>query len=57
MTLTYPIIGRARRIVWVVTGADKVAAFARLRAGDRGIPGGRVRRDNATILADQASAS
>ena len=57
MTLTYPIINRARRIVWVVTGADKVAALARLRSGDRDIPGGRVRRDNATILADRVAAS
>jgi 6-phosphogluconolactonase len=57
MTLTYPIIDRARRIVWVVTGADKVAALARLRTGDRGIPAGRVRRDNATIIADRAAGS
>ena len=32
MTLTYPTLGRARRILWVVTGADKADALARLRA-------------------------
>jgi 6-phosphogluconolactonase len=56
MTLTYPILDRARQIVWIVTGADKVAALAQLRAGSRAIPGGRVRSDNATILADRQAA-
>src|SRR5262249_10148705 len=31
MTLTYPILNRARRILWLVTGTDKVDALARLR--------------------------
>lgn len=53
MTLTYPAIDRARRILWVVTGADKSAALGRLRDGDRGIPAGRVRRDSAVLLADR----
>jgi 6-phosphogluconolactonase len=57
MTLTYPIIARSRRILWVVTGADKAVALAQLRAGDRNIPAGRVRRDTATILADWAAVS
>ena len=56
MTLTFPIIDRARRILWVVTGADKVGALAQLRAGSRAIPGGRVRSDNATLLADRQAA-
>jgi 6-phosphogluconolactonase len=56
MTLTYPIIDRARHILWVVTGADKVAALAQLRAGSRAIPAGRVCADSATILADRQAA-
>ncbi len=52
MTLTFPAINRARRILFVVTGADKAAMLSRLRAGDRSIPAGRVRTDNTTILAD-----
>ncbi len=42
MTLTYPAIGRTRRILWVVTGAEKASMLPRLVAGDGGIPGGRV---------------
>jgi 6-phosphogluconolactonase len=56
MTLTYPVIDRARRILWVVTGAEKAPALARLRAGDRSVPAGRVRRDRATVVADRAAA-
>jgi 6-phosphogluconolactonase len=56
MTLTYPVLNRARRILWVVTGADKVAALARLRAADPSIPAGRVRQDQAVVLADRAAA-
>ena len=56
MTLTYPAIDRARRILWLVTGAGKAAAFERLRAGDRSIPAGRVRRDRAVLLADTQAA-
>jgi 6-phosphogluconolactonase len=56
MTLTYPIINRARRILWLVTGSDKVTALARLREGDASIPAGRIQRDQALVLADCAAA-
>jgi len=56
MTLTYPILNRARSILWLVTGKDKVAALARLREGDVTIPAGEIQRDNALVLADQAAA-
>jgi 6-phosphogluconolactonase len=56
MTLTFPIINRARFVLWLVTGGDKVEALARLRDGDRSIPASRVRRDRALILADRAAA-
>ena len=56
MTMTYPILDRSRRILWVVTGSEKVAMLARLRAGDRSIPAGRVRQDHALLLADRAAA-
>jgi 6-phosphogluconolactonase len=52
MTLTYPLIDRARCILWLVTGAGKAAALEQLRAGDRSIPAGRVRRESAVLLAD-----
>lgn len=57
MTLTYPIINRARRILWVVTGGEKAAALRRLVNGDRTIPAGRVRGGSALVVADYAAAS
>jgi 6-phosphogluconolactonase len=56
MTLTYPMIDRARRILWVVTGGDKAPMLARLRRADPTIPGGRVEQANALLLADRAAA-
>ena len=56
MTLTYPILNRARSILWLVTGKDKVTALARLREGDVTIPAGWIQAVNALILADQAAA-
>jgi 6-phosphogluconolactonase len=56
MTLTYPLINRARKILWVATGAEKAEMLARLRAGDASIPAGRIRRENAVALADSAAA-
>jgi 6-phosphogluconolactonase len=56
MTLTYPIINRARRILWLVTGSEKVDMLDHLRKGDRSIPAGRIPQDRATIYADRAAA-
>src|SRR6266403_754523 len=56
MTLTYPTINRARRILWVVTGSEKVEMLRRLRKGDVSIPAGRVRCEQALLLADRAAA-
>jgi 6-phosphogluconolactonase len=56
MTLTYPMLNRSRRILWLVTGSDKVEALARLRDGDESIPAGRIQRDQAVVLADRAAA-
>jgi 6-phosphogluconolactonase len=56
MTLTYPIINRSRLVLWLVTGSEKAGMLARLQAGDVSIPAGRVRQDNAVVLADRAAA-
>lgn len=56
MTLTYPIINRSRRVLWLVTGGEKAGMFTRLQAGDVSIPAGRVSRDRAVVLADRAAA-
>jgi 6-phosphogluconolactonase/glucosamine-6-phosphate isomerase/deaminase len=56
MTLTYPALGRARQLLWLVTGADKKAPLSSLVAGDTAIPAGRVQAAASLILADQAAA-
>jgi len=56
MTLTYPIINRARRVLWVVTGSEKVQMLNRLLAGDESIPAGRISQGQALVLADAAAA-
>ena len=55
MTLTYPAINRARQVLWVVTGAEKVQMLHRLLHGDADIPAGRVDRDRSLVLADAAA--
>jgi 6-phosphogluconolactonase len=55
MTLTYPILNRSRCILWLVTGSDKAGPLVRLLAGDHSIPAGRVRQQNALVLADRAA--
>lgn len=56
MTLTYPMLNRSRKILWVVTGVEKAPMLKRLQEGDVSIPAGRIRRDPALILADSAAA-
>jgi 6-phosphogluconolactonase len=56
MTLTYPVLNRAKRILWVVTGAEKQEMLRRLRNADPSIPAGRVKSDHALLLADRAAA-
>ena len=56
MTLTYAPLDRARAVLWLVTGEDKVDALRRLRARDRSIPAGRVACADALVIADAAAA-
>jgi 6-phosphogluconolactonase len=58
MTLTYPELTRVRRLLWVITGAEKRDALAKLLDRDRSIPAGRVEPGgDSIILADEAAAS
>ena len=57
MTLTYPVLNRSRRILWLMTGSEKVAMLPRLLEGDPTIPAGRISRDQAVVLADRAAAA
>ncbi len=56
MTLTYPMLNRSRRILWLATGPEKVEMLQRLQKKDATIPAGRIVQDNALIMADQAAA-
>ena len=55
MTLTFPLLNRSRRILWLITGSDKAEMLARLRRRDESIPAGRICQDRALLLADQAA--
>jgi 6-phosphogluconolactonase len=55
MTLTFPIINRARRILWLVTGADKADVVARLVRGDRALPATCINREAALLLVDHVA--
>jgi len=52
MTLTYPPLNAARKILFLVTGEGKEDALRRLIAGDESIPAGRVRNDNILTVTD-----
>jgi len=56
MTLTYPMLNRSRKILWLLTGAEKAAMLPRLQAGDPTIPAGRISSSQAVVLADKAAA-
>jgi 6-phosphogluconolactonase len=56
MTLTYPALGAARQVLWLVTGPDKREPLQKLLAGDESIPAGRVRNENVIVVADEAAA-
>ncbi|MBA2272354.1 MAG: 6-phosphogluconolactonase [Actinobacteria bacterium] len=57
MTLTPPVVNRARRILWLVSGESKADAVEGLVAGDSRLPASRVATGNATLVLDQAAAS
>ena len=56
MTLTYPALEAARELVWLVTGAEKREALARLLDSDTSIPAARIASSNQLIVCDQAAA-
>ena len=57
MTLTYPVLNRARQILWLATGASKADMLVRLVDSDPTIPAGRVNREHANLLADEPAAA
>jgi 6-phosphogluconolactonase len=57
MTLTYPVLDRARRVLWLIAGDDKTPMLSRLLAGDRSIPAGRVSSSEQLVVVDDLAAS
>jgi 6-phosphogluconolactonase len=57
MTLTYPELAGARRLLWIITGPEKQEPLAKLLARDPSIPAGRVEPGGESlILADGLAA-
>ncbi len=57
VTLTYPVLNSARRILWLTNGAEKIRPLQLLRAADRSIPAGRVDQQRAVLYCDEAAVS
>lgn len=55
VTLTLAAINAARRIVWLVDGAERQAPLRGLLAGDSAVVGSQVRRSDATIVASRGA--
>jgi 6-phosphogluconolactonase len=55
MTLTYSVLDRARRVLWLVTGPTKKEALQRFCQSDCSIPAGRVSKEHALLLVDGAA--
>ncbi len=55
LTLTYPVLNAARQVLFVVTGADKAATVAAVRAG-ADLPAARVHAAETRWLLDAAAA-
>lgn len=57
LTLTYPIINRAGKILWLITGSEKNEMLKRLVDKDLSIPAGRISQEHAMVLADKDAAA
>jgi 6-phosphogluconolactonase len=57
MTLTFPAIDRARRRLWLVTGAGKSARLRDLLDGSGDAPAARIARNDTVVVADDDALS
>jgi 6-phosphogluconolactonase len=57
MTLTYRVLDRSRRVLWLIDGDDKTPMVPRLMAGDASIPAGRVATAEQLVVVDAAAAA
>ncbi len=52
LSMTRPVLERARLVLWLVRGADKAGSLHRLLSGDQSIPAGALRPIRSAVLAD-----
>jgi 6-phosphogluconolactonase len=57
MTVTYRVLDRSRRVLWLIDGEDKTLMVPRLMAGDASIPAGRVATAEQLVVVDAAAAA
>lgn len=57
LSMTRPLLRRARARIWLVSGGGKAVAVARLLAGDQRLPASRVARDEDLLLLDPPAAA
>jgi len=57
MTLTFPVLDRARCVLGLLIGSKSAAMLARLARSDPSIPVGRVASKRAIVMADAAAAA
>jgi len=55
MTLTYPVLDRARSVLFLVTGEEKAEPLRKLLARDPGVPAARVSAPDQLAVVDQAA--
>jgi 6-phosphogluconolactonase len=53
MTLAFPELAAARQILWLTFGEKARAPLAKLLAGDRSIPAGRVENERMVLVVDE----
>jgi 6-phosphogluconolactonase len=56
LTLTLPVLNRARSVVWFAVGAERRGALTQLFSADPAIVATRVQRDHATCFTDREAA-
>lgn len=56
MTMTYPVLDRARQILWIAVGETKASPLQMLRDRDAAIPASRISAANQLAIVDTAAA-